>query len=533
MVFPNLRYAIPFACGVLFALLLTPIARRAAFWLGALDQPGERRIHSVPMPRFGGIVIYFALALSLAPVVFIDVFVDRLFLGRTETTVLIVSATTVLAIGILDDCRSVPPWIKLVVETIAAALVVSVGFSIRTIFHFELGWLTVPVSILWIVTVINGVNLIDGLDGLAVGASLISSATLFAVSLYLRDVSTALILAALCGTLVGFLYYNFHPARLFLGDSGALLIGFLIAVIAIQSSSKSATVVAVLAPAIAVGLPLSEVILTTVRRMLRVIRTEDSEARDSSFGLPNLRRSALFTADREHIHHRLLALGITHRTAVILLYGVCLSFGVLAFVLCFQRIDIVLILAGAAAAAGALIPRLDHRSTMADEIGTDRMPFEDLLGKNRALPYVFLDSGLAILAWLGALLYNRSSAGPALAHINEAGPWVILAQVTILLVAGTYRRGGNRYAGIHDLLALLKPLVAAAIGTGVVLWVFQRGMFVPVRILAVDTYLLATLVCGSRFVLRILEYLVNADVSRRSLPGEEPTRPPEKVAGLS
>lgn len=533
MVFPNLRYAIPFACGVLFALLLTPLARRAAFWLGAVDHPDARRIHSVPMPRFGGAVIYLALGLSLAPVVFIDVFVDRLFLGRAETIVMIASATMVLAIGMLDDCRSVPPWIKLVVEIVAAGMAVAAGFSITSIFHFELGWLSVPVSIFWIVTVVNGVNLIDGLDGLAVGASLISSATLFAVSLYLKDVSTALILAALCGTLVGFLYYNFHPARLFLGDSGALLIGFLIAIIAIHSSSKLATVVAVLAPAMAVGLPLSEVILTTVRRMLRVVRTEDSESAGGAFSLQDFRKSALFTADREHIHHRLLALGITHRAAVILLYGVCLSFGVIAFVLCFKRIDLVLILAGAAAAAGALIPKLDYRQAMPDAVAADRMPFEDLLGKNRALPYVFLDSSLAIVAWLGALLYNRSPAGPALAHINEAGPWVVLIQVAVLVVAGTYRRGGNPYAGVRDLLALLKPLAAAAIATAIVLVIFQRGMFLPWRILAVDSYLLATLVCGSRFVLRVLEYLVNADVSRGPLPVEDDRPAREKVPGLS
>src|SRR5579885_2033202 len=246
MVFPTLRYAIPFAFGAIVALLLTPLARRAAFRLGAIDHPGERRIHSVPTPRFGGMVIYCALA--LAPVIYIDVFVDRLLLGQTETIVVIVGATMVLAIGIFDDCRSVSAWIKLGIESAAAALVVIVGgFSIHTIFGFNLGWLSVPISILWIITVVNGVNLIDGLDGLATGASLISSATLFAVSLYLKDVATALILSGLCGTLVGFLYYNFYPAKLFLGDSGSLLIGFVIAVIAIHSSTKSAAVVAILA----------------------------------------------------------------------------------------------------------------------------------------------------------------------------------------------------------------------------------------------------------------------------------------------
>src|SRR5215472_7356050 len=111
MVFPNLRFVIPFVCGVMLSLLLTPLARRMAFRVGAIDQPGARRVHSVPMPRFGGMVIYLALALSLAPVVYIDVFVDRLLLGRDETILLVVAATMVLGIGIVDDCRSVSPWI--------------------------------------------------------------------------------------------------------------------------------------------------------------------------------------------------------------------------------------------------------------------------------------------------------------------------------------------------------------------------------------------------------------------------------------
>jgi len=503
MVFPNLRFVIPFVFGVVFSLLLTPLARRTAFWLGAVDQPGARRVHSVPMPRFGGMVIYLALALSLAPVVYIDVFVDRLLLGRNETILVVTAATMVLGIGILDDCRSVSPWIKLAIEIAAAVMVVMAGFTIKTLFYFTLGWLSIPISIFWIIIVVNGVNLIDGLDGLAVGASLISSATLFAVSLYLKDVSTALILSALCGTLLGFLYYNFHPARLFLGDSGALLIGFVIAVIGIQSSSKLATVVAILAPAMAVGLPLAEVALTTLRRTLRAVKTRDAES-DAPLDI------GLFTADREHIHHRLLALGITHRAAVVLLYGVCLTFGLIAFVLSYQRIDLLLIMAGAAAAAGALIPRLDY-GPATPSVGTDRMPFEDLLG-NRRVPYVFLDLGLAIVAWFGALAYNRSPFGHARPHINTFGPWVVIAQIATLYLAGMYRHG-NRYTGIADLLAILWPLAAATVVTGIVLYALQKGQFLPVNLAAVDCYLLATLVCGSRLSLRVLEYLVNADVS--------------------
>jgi UDP-GlcNAc:undecaprenyl-phosphate/decaprenyl-phosphate GlcNAc-1-phosphate transferase len=513
VVFPNLRYAIPFACGVVFSLALSPLVRRAAFWLGAIDQPGGRRIHAVTMPRFGGPVIYLALALSLAPVVYLDAFVNHLLLGRAETVLLVVAATLVLGVGVLDDCRSVSPWLKLLVEIVAAAMVVEAGFRIKSVFGYELGWMSAAVSILWIITVVNGINLIDGLDGLAVGASLISSATLFAVSLYLRDVSTALILAALCGTLVGFLYYNFYPARFFLGDSGALLIGFVIAVIGIQSSSKLATVVAILAPATAVGLPLAEVILTTLRRMLRVLPIDSRETRASDT-LAESRRPGLFTPDREHIHHRLLALGITHRTVVVLLYGVCLTFGVVTFLLCYQRIDIILILAGAAAAAGALIPRLD-RGLAAGPMVATRVPFGGRFRHKRWLPDMFLDLGLVIVSWLGTLLYNRSPAGPGLPHLSEAGPWIVLAQMVVFYLAGSDTRGVGRFIGVHDLLAILKLIVAAAVTTTIVLVISRAEDFIPLRIVAVNSYLLGTLVFASLWALRVLQYLVGSDVSTR------------------
>jgi UDP-GlcNAc:undecaprenyl-phosphate/decaprenyl-phosphate GlcNAc-1-phosphate transferase len=511
VVFPSLRYAIPFVCGVVFSLLFSPLVRRAAFWLGAIDQPGERRIHSVTMPRFGGPVIYLALALSLAPVVYLDVFVNHLLLGRAETIPLVIAASLVLGIGVLDDCRSVSPWIKLLVEIAAAAMVVEAGFRVKAVFGYELGWMGAPVSILWIITIVNGVNLIDGLDGLAVGASLISSATLFAVSLYLKDVSTALVLAALCGTLVGFLYYNFYPARFFLGDSGALLIGFVIAVIAIQSSSKLATVVAILAPATAVGLPLAEVILTTLRRTLRVLPT-DSRETGAGDALAGSRRPGLFTADSEHIHHRLLALGLTHRTVVVLLYGVCLTFAVLTFLLCYQRINIILILAGAAAAAGALIPRLD-RGPAASPIAASRMPFEDLFGEKQWLPYMFLDLGLVIASWLGTLLYNRSLAGPVLAHLSEAGPWIVLAQMVVFYLGGSHTRGARRFIGVQELLAILKLLAAATVATTIVLMISRGERSIAFRIIAVNSYLLGTLMFASHWALRVLQYLVSSDVS--------------------
>jgi len=343
---------------------------------------------------------------------------------------------------------------------------------------------------------------------------------LFAVSLYLKDVATALILSGLCGTLVGFLYYNFYPAKLFLGDSGALLIGFVIAIIAINSSTKSAAVVAILAPMLAVGLPLAEVMITAFRRTMRAFRSADARGDGNSISFGDFRKAGIFTADREHIHHRLLALGLEHRTTVIVLYGVCLTFGIVAFILCYQRIELILILAGAAAAGGALIPRLDYRQ-IEHPSETGPLPLQSLLERNR-LPYIFLDLGLLILSWLGALLYNRSPAGPAVPGINVVGPAVIGAQMALLVGAGMYRRAGYQYKSLNDLPPLLKRVIAAAAAGWMVMAVFERGVFPSWRIMAVDSYLVLALVCGSRFALNVLDYLANADErSRPSLGPKE------------
>ncbi|MGO9449510.1 MAG: hypothetical protein ACLQDV_00475 [Candidatus Binataceae bacterium] len=510
---PLFRFGLLFSLGALFALLITPLARQAALWLGAIDQPSERRIHVVPMPRLGGVAIYLALGFSLGLIAYIDPYIGGMFQRTPANFAVIVGATMVLAVGIVDDCRSVSPWTKLIVEVAAAILVVAAGFRTELVFGRDLGWWGGPVSVFWIVTVVNGVNLIDGLDGLAVGAGLISSVTLFAVSIYLKDYRTAVILAALTGTLAGFLYYNFHPALLFLGDSGALLIGFLMAVVAIVSSSKSATVVAVLAPALAVGFPVAEVILTTLRRMLRAVRVADSDQQSSHFAPPDFARSRLFTADREHLHHRLLSLGITHRGAVVLLYGVCLTFGLIAFALCYRSLDILLLLAGAAAIGGAFIPPFVYRELVGTKSGI-LLSLYDLPGDNRRLLSAAFDFGFVVMSWLGAFVISSAGFPDDSTRVlfHAAAPILIPVQMGCLIVGGLYRQT-YRYVGLAGLLAMLRPLVLAAIGGWVAVAAVRSWHAPPAALMIIDVYLLATMVFGSRLSFRALEYLVNAGQS--------------------
>ena len=264
----------------------------------------------------------------------------------------------------------------------------------------HLGWFGPLATVFWIVAIVNAVNMVDGLDGLAAGLGLIISATLFSISLYLGNIESSLILAALSGALLGFLCYNLHPARIFLGDSGSLLIGFLLAVSAIQSSSKAATVTAIMWPLLALGLPLAELVLTTLRRTFRIVRVVRLDARTQRYEFSIFGSAALFTADRDHIHHRLLATGLTYSKVVAILYGVCALFGAGSFLLVvnYQNADVLLLLLAFGLAVVA-VKQLDYRELQPFRRGF-LLPLFDLPAVNRRVVIVLFDLGFISLSYL-------------------------------------------------------------------------------------------------------------------------------------
>jgi len=238
--------------------------------------------------------------------------VAGLFLGAGATVLL----------GLADDLRNLSAKFKFAAQAIIAVSVYFMGYQIGDVslpfdVVISLGWLSLPVTVLWIVGVMNAINLIDGLDGLASGVSLFAVTTLFVLSLLSGNVVVGLTAASLGGALLGFLRYNFNPASIFMGDSGSLFLGFVLAVTAISGSAKSSTLVALMIPVLALGLPLFDTSLAIVRRFIG--------------GRP------LFGADRGHIHHRLLDLGLTHRQVVLALYGVCFFFTALALTLVYAN----------------------------------------------------------------------------------------------------------------------------------------------------------------------------------------------------
>jgi UDP-GlcNAc:undecaprenyl-phosphate/decaprenyl-phosphate GlcNAc-1-phosphate transferase len=303
------------------ALVATPPIAALAGRLGAVDTPGPRRIHARPVPRLGGVALLLAAvaALYLTPLLGVrplDVLqAQGWHLGWLLSGVLLIGAT-----GVIDDVRGLPPLAKLGLQILAAGVALAGGYGLRGVTnpfgggYVEFGAVGTILTVGWIVTITNAFNLIDGLDGLAAGVALIASTTLFVVSLAQDRIDAACLWVTIAGALAGFLCYNFNPASIFLGDSGSLLLGYLLGVLSIQSLQKGATAVIVLVPVLALGLPLMEVVLTLLRR---------------TFVSGIL---SIFHADREHIHHRLMGKGMTHRRAVLTLYAVCVAFSVLSFV---------------------------------------------------------------------------------------------------------------------------------------------------------------------------------------------------------
>jgi UDP-GlcNAc:undecaprenyl-phosphate/decaprenyl-phosphate GlcNAc-1-phosphate transferase len=311
-------FALLFFVAVCVSLAVTPVVVRTAHARRLYDVPTEaRRIHTRPVPRLGGIAVFVATMVALVSAVGVGILDPRISseTGRYLLGIGLGGGLLFLA-GLWDDTRGLRPLTKLVAQLAAAGLAFAFGFRIDVIglgsTELVLGWLSLPITILWVVGVTNAFNLIDGLDGLATGIAIVALATTLAVALALGNLEVAVVCAALMGALVGFLGFNFNPARIFLGDSGSLYVGFMLAVLSVHGSVKSATAALVIVPLFALAIPLLDTTLAILRRWLR--------------GVP------LSGADSRHIHHRLLALGLTHRGAAVTLYvaaSLLAMFGVL------------------------------------------------------------------------------------------------------------------------------------------------------------------------------------------------------------
>ncbi len=311
----------------LFSLLITPFVTSAALALGLVDAPDGRKVHSMSVPRVGGLAVILAAGLALAGTV-----AALRWQGADSPTLrplapILVGAALVFGVGLLDDLRALPVAAKLIVQVVAAGGVMASGLLIERLslggHTWPLGALSWLVTLLWIVGLTNAFNLIDGIDGLAAGIVVIAGAACATILVIRGHSAEAMLLAALVGGALGFLAFNFAPASIFLGDGGSLVFGFLLATTAITGWQKGATALAAGVPLLIFALPLADALTTLARRARR--------APASGLVMWDILRR-IIEPDREHIHHRLTRRGWSTRRTVLLLYAVTAVLSCLALV---------------------------------------------------------------------------------------------------------------------------------------------------------------------------------------------------------
>ena len=317
----------------LLALALTPLVRNCFRRWGVVDHPdGDRKHHERPVPRVGGIPLIIAYVcslglLSLTPLSAGKLVADAMpFALRFLPAILLIFTT-----GLLDDLVGLKPWQKLVGQLAAAGAAYIAGVQVQAFGgHAFAAWWSLPLTLLWLVLCTNALNLIDGMDGLATGVGLFAAFTMLLAGMLQENFALAVATVPLVGCLLGFLRYNFSPASIFLGDSGSLFLGFLLGCYGILWSEKSATILGMTAPLMALAIPLLDTALAILRRFLR--------------------HQSIFAADRGHIHHRLLDRGLTPRKVVLIFYGLCSLAAIFSLTLASHHFEAVVILLFCAAA---------------------------------------------------------------------------------------------------------------------------------------------------------------------------------------
>lgn len=302
------------------SILLTPLVKRLAFKIGAVDAPNYRKVHARIMPRLGGLAIFLSFLIAVA------IFQPILIINENGSNFLlaiIIGACIIVATGVVDDMREISAKAKLVGQLIAALIVIFVGgiqiemITLPFVGELNFGLLSIPLTIIWIVGITNAINLIDGLDGLAAGVSTIALITLAVMAIIMNNMFVLAIAAILAAATIGFLFYNFHPAKIFMGDTGALFLGFMISVLALLGF-KNVTVVSFIIPVIILGVPISDTFFAIVRRVRMKKKWSDP--------------------DKSHLHHRLLDMGFTHRQTVLIIYGIAIMFGLAAVIFSMAKV---------------------------------------------------------------------------------------------------------------------------------------------------------------------------------------------------
>lgn len=325
---PNfiLKVVLSLVCAAALAFAVTPLVKVLARKVGAMDVPKDaRRMHHVPIPRMGGLAIFLAFLTGVLVFVKIDHEIQGILLG----------AVIIVILGVFDDIMALPALPKFGVQIVAAIIAVAHGCRIEHFMGFQLAdWLSYPVSVIWIVAITNAVNFIDGLDGLAAGVSAISAGAMLVVALLVADFNSAIMLAAIVGACVGFIPYNFNPAKIFMGDTGSTFLGYMLSTISIYGLFKMYAIISFAVPFLVLGLPIFDICFAIIRRVSK--------------------GQSPMHADRGHVHHRLIDMGFSQKQAVAIAYMLSAILGMAAVVLTNDGEVQALIFIGAIILVGAI-----------------------------------------------------------------------------------------------------------------------------------------------------------------------------------
>lgn len=488
-------FILPAAIAALLAFIFTPASRAFALRAGIVDTPGPRKIQQQPVPRLGGLAVVIAVGAVLAAAPIITrghghVIPPDLLLAAA------VGLLPILIVSFIDDIRPLRPMPKFIVHLAGASATVALGVRLGGSIHIlgsniTIGWLAIPISVLWLAGTTNAFNIIDGLDGLSAGLALISAVSLACVSLVVKRYEMAGAAAVLAGALAGFLPYNIHPAKVYLGDTGATAIGFFLGVLTLRGGSTASAGMAVLLPVLVVGVPVAETILSMVRRAVRKLQ-----------GSPR----GILDADRDHIHHRLIALGYTQRRAVALLYAIGVVVALCGFATVYltdQNAALLLVTLFAGGIAG--VAKLGYDEFAIIRSGAVLRVYDKPVLRSGFF-VVFIDLSLVTAAIYTTIVlkYDDWSVRDHRALALNLLVFAPAVTVAIFGAMGIYRRSwGN--ASVDDLIRSSIAVAVASAGTMILIRLLTEAA-APLTFFALYTGILLGFVNGSRASYRVLSH---------------------------
>jgi UDP-GlcNAc:undecaprenyl-phosphate/decaprenyl-phosphate GlcNAc-1-phosphate transferase len=488
----TLLVVVPAFLAALLSYVLTPPVRRLAVRLRAIDTPDARKVHTRPIPRMGGLAVVVS-AISVIALVWVAGFHQFNKIPSGLLAALGLGLLPILFVSVWDDMRRLPAWAKFIGHGLGAAIAIWWGVRLNPDVHlfgvsiYLDGW-ALPISFLWLVGLTSAFNLVDGLDGLSAGLALISCGTLVGVFLIAGSTSTASLALVLAGAVVGFLPWNMFPARIFLGDTGACALGFWLACLTLRGGSTLSAGFATMLPLLVLGLPVADTLLSILRRLISRVTGA---------------RSGVFEADRNHIHHRLLALGLDHRQAVLILYGVALLLAVAGLVSLMVTAHKAALLLLAVLLAGLVgIGRLGYQEFAVMRSGIV-LRFYDAPMLRRSFFVVFADLVMIAVAVGGAVAIKYEDWLLAANRGAAITMFVTLAPVTVSVfwLVGLYR-GTWRLASVDDFVRACYGVLAASF-IGFVLLQLSSSTWFPVSLFLIYTLLKLALANGSRVSYRV------------------------------